>query len=225
MAAKLTNRDLDILHHVARFRLTTRDIVGRLFFSDATASAVGKVLARLISGGWLRQRRLAAQVSYFVLGQAAIRLLNVPPSARRPFTEQSFPLAYGYLAFCIERDLQRLTAAEFQRQFPDLCRERSPAGGYYLDARTSPCRLGTVLLDRGNPPKNLLRKVNRLIQQRYKTPGFVQLIQNGWFSITILTAWPVKQKYLESAIRIAHKSSVPVDVVTVCELQPFFRRI
>jgi hypothetical protein len=223
--AKLTSRDLDILHHVARYRLTTRDVLQREFFSEASPSAVGKVAARLISGGWLRERRLASQWSYFVLGQAAISLLGVPKNARRPFTEQSFPLAYGYLVFCIERGLRRLTADEFQRQFPELCRRRSAAGGYYLDARSAPCRLGTVILDRGNPPKNLLRKIDRTIRQRYSIPGFVPLIQNGWFSITILTAWPVKQKYLESAIRIAHKSTVPVDVVTASALQQFFRRI
>lgn len=223
--ATLTQRDLEILHHVARYRLTTREVLQQEFFPGASPSAVGKVVARLISGGWLRQRRLASQWSYFVLGQAAISQLGVPKTARRPFTEQSFPLAYGYLVFCIERDLRRLTADEFQRQFPELCRRRSASGAYHLDPRTTPCRLGTVILDRGNPPKNLLRKIDRAIRQRYAIPGFVPLLQNGWFSITILTAWPVKQKYLESAMRIAHKSSVPVDVVTVPALQQFFRRI
>lgn len=223
--SKLTARDHEIIAHVSRFRLTTRDILQRQFFPDATASAVAKVVARLLKGNWLCERKMTSGCSYYVLGRAAANYLDIPSRARRPFSEQSFPLAYGYLAYCVQHKLRRLTAAEFQREFPELSRDRSPAGGYYLDARSSPARLGTVLLDRGNPPKNLLRKVERLIRQRYKIPGFVPLIQNGWFCITILTAWPQKQEYLQVAVRQAVRTPIPVEVVTVPELQAFFRRV
>ena len=147
-----------------------------------------------------------------------------PRSARR-FTEQSLPLAYGLLAFCIANQLVRLTSREFQDEFSELASVQSQTSGYFRDTREDQARLGMVLLDRGTPPKQILRKIDRLILQRYRNPSFLSLIQSGLFSITILTAWPVKQQYLLSALRKAARGPTRLQVEVVPELQLFFRRI
>ena len=112
-----------------------------------------------------------------------------------------------------------------RRIFRNWSRAQSQTSGYFRDTRDDRARLGLALLDRGNPPKQILRKFDRLILQRYRNPSFLSLIQSGLFSITILTAWPVKQRYLLSALRQAAKGPTRLQVEVVPELQVFFRRI
>jgi hypothetical protein len=220
-----TARDRHILHHVQRYRLTTRDVLKRLFFSQAGESAVSKVLARLVADGALCGCRLGNGFGYYVLGRQGMDAVGATAASGRPFSEQTLPVAFGFLAFCITSGVRRLTADEFRRAFPLLCRDRMKAGSYYVDARSTPHRLGTVLVDRGNPPKLILHKLQRLSAQQYRAPAFAELIQTGRFCVTILTAWPLKQRLLDSAIRLAFRGPLRVEVATVPELQAFYRRI
>lgn len=225
MTTTPTTRDRQILDHVRRYRLSTREILQRAFFADAGESAVSKVVGRLVTTGWLRECRLASGLTYYVLGRQATEAVDTPARRGRPFTEQSFPTAYGFLAFCVEQHVRRLTSDEFAAAFPELCRERMKTGGYYIDVREPACRLGTVLLDRGNPPKAILRKLDRLLAQHYRSPAFAALIQSGRFWITIMTAWPAKQRLLENAVKLTRRGPARIEVVTVPELQAFYRRI
>ena len=225
MTTTPTDRDRQILDHVYRYRLTTREFLQREFFPDAGDSAVSKVVGRLVGAGWLREYRLGNGVTYCVLGRQGREAVGASAKRGRRFTEQSFPAAYGFLAFCVGQSVRRLTSAEFGTAFPELCRERMKTGGYYVDARQPAGRLGTVLLDRGNHPKQLLRKLDRLLVQHYRSPGFVALIQAGRFCVTIITAWPVKQRMLETAVKLAVHGPARVEVTTVPELQAFYRRI
>jgi len=221
----LTSRDDAILDHVHRYRLSTPDFLQREFFPGSTPSAVSKVTARLVAESYLIDRQLRPGFRYYVLGGRGAALLGADPRSARRFTEQSLPLAYGLLAFCIANGLIRLTSSEFQESFPELVSARSQTSGYFRDTREDRPRLGMVLLDRGSPPKQILRKIDRLILQRYRNPSFLSLIQSGHFSITILTAWPVKQQYLLSALRRLAGGPTRLQVEVVPELQLFFRRI
>lgn len=225
MQSTPTDRDLEILRHVARYRLSTRELLQQLFFPDATPSAVYKVVARLEKSKLLRECRLSVGFSYYILGRRAADYLPAEPKSRQRFTEQSFPLAYAYASFCVAHNLRRLTSAEFSRCFPELCEPGKPTGIYYVDDRRQPSRIGTVLLDRGNSPRNIVRKLQRLMRQRYKTPAFASLIQNGWFCVTILTCWPLKQEYLQSVVQQSIRSPISIDIVTVSELEQFYRKV
>ncbi|MDZ4779947.1 MAG: hypothetical protein SGJ19_06825 [Planctomycetia bacterium] len=225
MTTTPNDRDRQILHHVYRYRLTTREFLQREFFEGAGDSAVCKVVSRLVSAGWLRERRLTNGLTYYILGAQGRQAAGASAKSGRKFTEQSFPVAYGFLAFCSAEGVRRLTTVEFQSAFPELCRERMKTGGYYVDSRQAPCRLGTVLLDRGNPPKLMLRKLDRLLAQHYRTPAFATLIQSGRFCVTIMTAWPAKQRLLESAIKLTVRGAARIEVATVSELQAFHRRV
>ncbi|MEX2186048.1 MAG: hypothetical protein WD875_04605 [Pirellulales bacterium] len=225
MTTTPTARDRQILDHVHRYRLTTREFLQRAFIADGGDGAVNKVIQRLVADGWLRECRLDNGLTYFVLGGQGREAVGAASASGRPFTEQSFPVAYGFLAFCLGQGVRRLTSGEFQQAFPDLYRPRMKTGGYYVDARQSPHRLGTVLLDRGNPPKRILHKLDRLVAQHYRTPTFVELILSGRFCVTIITAWPVKKRLLDSAVKLTVRGPVCVEVATVAELQAFYRRI
>lgn len=176
-------RDRQILDHVHRYRLTTRACLQQQFFAGAGPSAASKVVGRLVANGYLRECALASGFSYYVLGREGRELVAAPADADRPFTEQSLPLAYGFLAFCVAHGVRRLTSAEFLSAFPEHARPRMKTGSYYADARHTPARLGTVLVDRGNPPKLILRKFHRLLTQHYRLPNFAERIQAGQFAL------------------------------------------
>lgn len=224
MTTTPSDRDRQILNHVHRYRLTTREFLQRACFEDASESAVAKVVTRLVRSRLLRERRLATGLTYYVLGPQGQQAVGAAPHSGRKFTEQSFPVAYGFLAFCLSAGVRRLTAAEFQTAFPELCRERMKAGAYYVDAQQTPCRLGTVLLDRGNPPKQILRKLDRLLAQHYRTPAFAALIQSRRFCVTIITASPVKKRLLDSAVKQTVRGPAHIEVVVVSELQAIYGR-
>src|SRR5437763_1506773 len=105
----LSQRDRLILDHVHRHRLSTREILLRQFLPGATLNAVGKVVSRLAADDWLREREIFAGFSYCVLGLRGARLFGTTRRAVRRFFEQTFPHAYGLLAFCVGRGLHRLT--------------------------------------------------------------------------------------------------------------------
>ena len=50
---QLTDRDFRIFDHLRRYRLTTREILHQLFFSDLDLTAFTKVTSRLVDGGYL----------------------------------------------------------------------------------------------------------------------------------------------------------------------------
>ena len=180
---------------------------------------------RLVARKQLLDRPLRPGFRYFVLGPRGAALVGADPRSVRRFSEQSLPPAYGLLAFCTSLGLVRMTSREFQAAFPDLVSPQAKTSGYFHDPREGHARLGMTLLDRGNPPKQILRKLDRLILQRYRNPSFLSLIQAGQFSITIITAWPMKQQYLLSAVRQAASGPTRVHVEVVPELQLFYRRI
>lgn len=218
-------RDYQIIDHVARYRLSTIPFIQQHFFPDTGKSAVSKVIGRLVDNDYLRGCRLANGFNYYVVGRQGRELTGAAADADRPFTEQTFPVAYGFLAFCSAHSIWRLTSSEFQSMFPEHCRPRMKTGSYYTDVRHTPARLGTVLVDRGNPPKLILRKLERLRIQHYRLPKFAERILAGEFCVTILTAWPLKQRLLTTAVHLGLRAAVPVEVVTVPELQFFYRRV
>lgn len=221
----LNSRDLAILEHVYRHRLATRDILRQQFFPDATRNAVGKVIVRLTLDDWLREHRLANGFSYCTLGRRGARRLAAPARVVRPFTEQTLPAAYAFTAFCADRGLRPLTSAEFQREFSVLSPPQSATGGYFRYAIAGRTHLAVAVVDRANSLRHLFRKLDRVIQQRYRIPAFFALIHQGRFCITILTGWPAKRDYLAAAL--CRKSFAPtrVEAHVVPQLQLFYRKM
>ena len=221
----LRERDRQMLDHVHRHRLTTREFLQQQFFPESSLNAVGKVTSRLAATDWLREHELQHGFRYLVLGQRGRREIGADSRSCWRFTEQSFPLVYGLAAYCLRRNLRKPTTLEFQAEFPELFRSNGETGHYFLDTSSGTLRLGKPLLDRGSPPKLILKRLDRLIMEYYRAPGFLKLIQENLFSITILTAWPTKQRYLFGAVRKKIRGPVHVDVQTVPELQRFFPRV
>jgi hypothetical protein len=73
---RLGERDYDILEHILKYRMTTREVLHHLFFADSKPNAVSKVTSRLTLHEYLcRREDLATNFIYFTLGLKATRAL------------------------------------------------------------------------------------------------------------------------------------------------------
>jgi hypothetical protein len=112
---RLGPRDHDIFDHVRRYRLTTRDVLHRLFFPEVKPNAVTKVTSRLCDSGFLNRFDLYESRDYFVLGAEAARLLGVPQKRTEGLGVQALPIEFATLLYCTGAgDRERLTREELQ---------------------------------------------------------------------------------------------------------------
>lgn len=222
--ATLNERDLAILRHVHLHRVSSRELLQQQFFPSASRNAVGKVIARLAQHDWLREHRFAAGFHYCTLGRRGVRELDASPTAVRPFTEQSLPAAYALSALCVTNNFTLLAPPQFQQQYPQLSSAGTASIRYFIYPTVDGNCLATALLDRANSRRHLLRKLDRIILQRYRIPAFFTLIQQGRFCITILTGWPAKRDYLAATLGRQLRGPTRVVIHVVPQLQKFYLR-
>lgn len=217
-----TPRDLQILQHVARYRLTTIDVIHKRFCPEITRNAVTKITARLVACGWLKVATLPGVGNYYIVSSEGAARTNAPRRAREDFSEQAFPSAYGVLLFCLKFGVERLTPDEFEQRFPELYSRGLRSTPYFIDTLSEPRRLGAILLDRDNDLRRLQTKVKHLIADRFRIPGFRPWILDRRFSVTILTSSSEKCVQIEGPIREAGQDNVTVRVVVIPELAALY---
>lgn len=216
--AELNDRDLRILEHTFRYRLTTQDFLHRLFFADALLNAATKVTSRLTDLGWLGRHDMPRGRTYFVPGGRAREAFGMPSHVARPFSEQTLPTAYGVLAYCVSSGNVRLTERDFRTHLPHLADEGLTHNAHVIDRTQSPHRLALLIVDRDNPPERLILKATRAVRKRLDRPGYDELILKDRFSITIITAAEEKQAAVQRLVARREDRSVPVSVAVAPEL-------
>lgn len=207
---RLVDRDYDILEHLARYRLTTREVLHRLFFSDSELNAVTKVTSRLTEHGFLNKYPLAPARNYFVIGPTAAKLFGVSPKKCKPIGPQALPQEYATLLFCCMQPVrrERLLVSQMQEKFPDLLARKIDNSHYYLDQdQNSAIRLAYLRVDQGGTRDHIARKCEKDIQDRKSIGSFRNLIETDRFMITVLTARDEKAKLIRETLA---KRSWPV---------------
>lgn len=199
MKAGLQPRDLEILSHVARYRLTTQETLHRLFFTGATPEAPKTVVRRLREGGYLQSRPLYLRRAYYQLTRSAAALLGEPEEAARPLGPQALVRAYGVLAYCChaESERQRLTRLEFHRAFPYLSENGIPFDAFYVE-RDPRLRLMQIVVDQGGDARRLLRKCRTRLKLARETPGLSDLVRGGEFGLALVTSSNEKAEALRA---------------------------
>jgi len=205
----LTERDGQILSHVARYRLTTAEIVRKLFFAHAGAQAEKNVLRRLV-GDYLQSSPLYARKVYYQLTPACARSLGVSEELATPFGPQALLRLYGVLAFCClgERVWQALTRAEFLSAFPEFGQSLDlTQNHYYLDHDGNTARLGHIMIDQGGEYQRLIGKCRRFIERARDIPGLNEIVANDLLVISIIVGEETKAERLKGELR---KAPLPV---------------
>jgi hypothetical protein len=198
---RLGPRDHDIFDHVRRYRLTTRDVLHRLFFPEVKPNAVTKVTSRLCDSGFLNQYDLYESRHYFVLGPEAARLLGVPQKRTEELGVQALPIEFATLLFCTGAgDRERLTRPELQAHHPSILVPGVDASRYYLDRDGGKTRLATVRVDCGGSPDHVARKCRDDLDRRLEHDAFADLVAKDQFMIAVITAREEKATAIHEAL-------------------------
>ena len=198
---QLTARDVEILDHVRTFRMSTREVLHRLFFAGQDIEAVKSWIrrvkrARLIdTGDFIKPRKYL-----YLMPEAVQKLYGEPAKAAGPLT--AFPLArqYGILAFCclLETVQRKMTSREFCDKFPKLADNTLPKDFYYVDKETSPQRLGFIYVDHGRNAQRIYQRYRTIVARRFDLPTWRKdVIDRERFIVAIVTAKPEKKKRIE----------------------------
>lgn len=199
----LTERDGQILSHVARYRVTTAEILRRLFFAQAKPQAEKNVIRRLV-GDYLQPSPLYARKVYYQLTPTAARALGQSEELATPFGPQALLRLYGVLAFCClgERIWQALTRAEFTQAFPEFAESLDlTQNHYYLDHDGSTARLGHIVVDQGGEYQRLIGKCRRFIERARDIPGLKEIVASDLLVTALVVGEEAKGERLKSELR------------------------
>jgi hypothetical protein len=210
-----------IAEHVLRYRLITAEIVAERRLAGCEHIRLAEqLLEELTIDGFLQRGQLTLGYPtprYYFLGSNAAAQFGESALATR---EQSLDdrLAHWAIAqFCATEKPFRelLTKDEFRAKFSSLWRPGQPLR-YYLEPADGGARLAFLKVDLGGPScwDRVVDACNRFLQKRVScSPSdnpharaqaqlFRQLIEQGRFQVTLLTARPEKAAAVRSRLDV-----------------------
>ena len=196
-----SKRDRMILDHVVRHRMTTNEVVHRLYFPHHKDNAVTKVTARLCRERLLCKFVLCYPRAYFTLGDQAVQNLGVSPGRTCPLGPQSLPTEYAVLAYALLGSSRhvRLTVAELQTFCPWLPAEFLDFPHCLDESGASPV-VELIRVDLGGKPDHLARKCDADVQVRRRNGEFENLVRQGRFRLVVITGTAQKAAAIEAAL-------------------------
>jgi len=215
---RLLDRDYEILEHLMTYRVTTREVLHRQFFSDSDVNAVSKVTTRLLENGHLARHEFLANSVYFTLGPRGAKIFGAPARCTRSLGPQSLYTQFGILGYCFSEkpDRSRLRVSTLLEKHPGLLKKGVEPSQYVIDSSNSPPLLSFVRVDGGGPNDHVLRKIDADISCRLAIPLCASLMQNARFQIACVTFTEEKQKELERKIPDQNFAcAVTVEVVPI----------
>ena len=224
---KLDERDLLILQHVARHRLTTHEVLRRLFFPGSQPNAIVKVTSRLCRQQMLQKFPLIHPQVYFTLTAKACRQIGRAPSRSQPLGPQALPSELAALLYCTcgPRYHQRLTNHELREQFPWF-----PAASnhdiYCVDRTDSALPvLEWIRTDLGGPSHHVVRKTLRRLERWMESPGFSVALQQNHIRVVFLTATSEKMQSIQEALkRHDWPAGMSIHLASIPQLLPLTTR-
>jgi len=222
----LTDRDKEILAHVFRFRITTRDVLYRVFFEpnglrqDAMTSVLRRLAApykpsqsageqeELAKRFHLFPRRLVGKLIYYHLTRLGLRAVarakQVSPVVfnrlNRGLNHDSRAKRYAILSFCCAPGArrQKLSSREFHEHLAEYHVPRCPADSFYLDMSRTPPRLGLIRVDYARlAPKLAVARATEDLTRRLPNDHLRAKADAGQFVLSILTPTPERKHQLE----------------------------
>jgi hypothetical protein len=217
---RLVDRDYEIFEHVMRYRMTTREVLQRLFFPDSELNAVTKVTSRLVEHGFLNRYELYPLRSYFTLGPKSASFLGIVYKKTRDLGPLAKAREFGTLSFCClsERLRERLTVRELSERHPELLQGGLDNSHYYLDNDGEITRLAYIRVDLGGSVDHILRKCRDDIAARQRIDAFDHLMNNRRFALAIVTGRKEKADKIQEAVQQRRDWPVEFRIEAVPEL-------
>jgi len=232
MVTALTSDDRSVLQHVARYRLTTPEILAPTgLLPNTERRTAERVLKRLAQEEWLVASDLipeapAPERTCYQLTPRAAEQIGQTAEFAAPLARETRIECWAIATFCCGGDVfrQLFTKQEFQQKFQQLWFPGQPVRYYLEPDPTGPARLAFLKVDADGAGRwdRLIDSCARFLRQRTdfdhvaaeqrpQVAAFRQLVQKDQFQFTVLTALPEKQRAIELELerRIAAGDSVP----------------
>jgi hypothetical protein len=230
----------DILSHVARYWLTTADILQSHFYPSAdTDAALKGHLKRLLKSGDLVSEPLyptkgpEAKLRYYHLGPPAASVRGLPNRYGEEVKDiYQRATALGVASYCVRRETPRprLTLADFRFLFPDLLSNDGRSekhfhrGDYVIgEDEQGTRRLTRLAVDVNRRPDDLPAACLRIIERDAEVFELFQREQR--YALTLLVPTASKAAALARLIERPESplvdSLVPVSFAAVPALLPF----
>ena len=199
LARRISERDRRIVEHVARYRLTTVEVLRRTVIGGLSANAVSKVANRLCDSGLLQKFTLLHPTRYYLLGEAGAKALGVGLHRTAPLGPQSLPMEYAVLAYSTlsKHPRQRLTSDEVQKLCPWFPTAFVEAPHCFEEQQQI---LELIRIDLGGPADHVARKCSADVNERRRIREFDQYITSGHFRLVVVTATKEKSAAIRQAL-------------------------
>ncbi len=212
--AAITERQRDLLRHVARYRVTTVEAVDRLLYAGKSSPVAAlNLLRRLVDSDYLAPPYRIVGRNYYSLSSHGARYMGV---SRRAVIDTPAVLRerYTLLAFCVlQQEIRRyLPPDEFSERYPQVAQQPGidPAHQhYFITRRGQEQLLGQAVIDLAADPPRAVRKVRETMYRIIKTPGLAEMRKN--FQLTVLTSEPSKaQKIRQLLEQLGAQEELPL---------------
>jgi hypothetical protein len=217
---RLRPRDRAILALFRRHPAVTPEAARQLTGTGHSLNAVAKVLRRLAFRGWLEANRLPGGGGCYVVSRRAAAALGLPKPRRQGLSQSAAIQCLGTLWVCLRQNVDKFSAAEFQKLCPDLLRRGVSATGYGVAADG---KLLWLIIDHSAHPRRLAAKVAKAVSKRSFLPTFQELIDAGDFGVLVAVPTAAKAAEVETVLASLQPPihrNVAVQVVVVPELIP-----
>lgn len=195
-------RDARILQHVARYRLTTNEVLHRAFFSHALPNAVVKITNRLVQTGLLCKFPLVHPQVYFTLSDLAAKRLGLGSHRCLPLGPQALATELATLLYCTagQHKYLRLAPLEVHTRFPWLTATTKHDVFAVRHVECQVSSLQWIRTDLGGPSHHVVRKAMRRLRKWTGSPAVDTAIRDGNLSVVFLTPTPEKLQSVRAAI-------------------------
>ena len=222
---RLSTRDRRIIEHVARYKLTTKEMLHRLFFDQNEPNAAIKVANRLCDEGWLKKFSLLYPRQYLVAGKRTVQALGLPSTRSLPLGPQSLPTEYAVLHYAAPTEsIKRLTRAEVTSSFEWYSEDWVTAAH---SIRLSDCSrvLELIRVDLGGPADHVARKCSVDVETRSESPAFQNALEEALFKLVVITATSDKASAIQFSLqRQLWPDGISFHLAVIPELLPLLPR-
>lgn len=218
MSIRLTPRDEAIIEHVCRYRITTIEVLHRLYFEPgATQNAVSQVLLRLINSGHLKrsEKPIIGSQNYYQLTARTALEQGEEETFAHPPGATSLIFHYMMLEYCCLGEVRRehITSREIRTGFPSL-NGRGIARHAYFHTHDEPVRIGWLEVDCGNRAETRAKKCLKQYKKRVEAPElrFAELEKEGRFGLVLIAPSEGKQRAL-TRVFVEKLPAIPIEIV------------
>lgn len=221
---------LAILQHIARYRLSTFEVMGNLpECQDLSNADLRRLLKELVHFELLLTATLHRGRSYWALAAAGAKRCGVPDDRTGFLSEPAKRRAYAILRFCHQSGVSRRRLNREELDVGLLSHVARPGmpSTYYIAGGASG-RIGLARIDIGRAGRwdRILQTVRNDCDQHRNASAWRPFLQANRFEITVLTALPQKAARLQQKLQeMALEYRIPLQATALPELLPLMPQV